>query len=159
MPRSWFACLTLSLWLILLPGCAAWRAYTQRTAITQVEYALEGVEVAGLDLVGIHLVVRLSLQNPTATPIELDRLTYVLYVDENRACEGTTSAHQAIPPGQKRTLPVAVTLHYADLKTQMRQLLMRREVASWRLEGTAWFETPFGPLEYPVRVRRGTEGT
>lgn len=141
------------------PSCAVWQAYANRAAIQQAQFSLRSVQITGLDLVGVNVVITVELDNPTSSPIEVDRLDYALFVNDHRACQGATPLHLTVPPRQSRPLPLAVSIAYADMGTQLRQLLVQRRVESWRLEGTAHFDTPFGPLDYPLRVTRREPGT
>lgn len=136
------------------PSCAVWQAYANRAAIQQARFSLRSVHISGLDLVGVNVLVTVELDNPTSSAIELDRLDYALFVNEQRACQGATPLHLTVPPGQSRPLPLSVSIAYADMGTQLRRLLVQGGVQSWRLEGTAHFDTPFGPLDYPLRVTR-----
>jgi LEA14-like dessication related protein len=140
-----------------LPGCAVYQAYAQRAAIRNAEFSIRNVQFLGVDLMGVNLLITLQLENPTDTPIEMDRMEYTLYVNEAKAFQGEVVQRVKVPSRQGRPLPIRISLAYTDLGNQVRQLLVTQRVNSWRLHGTAFFETPFGTLDYPVRVEQ-TQG-
>lgn len=155
---SWIVAGALLLAMPTLSGCAVYQAYVQRTAIRNAEFSIRNVQFLGLDLVGANILLTLQLQNPTDTAIEMDRMAYTLFVNGARAFQGEVTQKILVPPRQGRPLPIRISVVYADLGTQLRQLLLQQRVNSWRMEGTAYFDTPVGTLEYPVRVER-VEGT
>jgi LEA14-like dessication related protein len=135
-----------------LPGCALWQAYLQRTAIKEAEISLRSVQIEGLDMVGITLLATLDLANPTAGDLTLDQLDWTLFVNDVRAARGSTPVTLTVPAGGSGSLPLRVTLAYGDLSSQARQLMLARGVRTWRLAGTAHFQTPFGRLDYPIQL-------
>ncbi|MEB3284955.1 MAG: LEA type 2 family protein [Candidatus Sericytochromatia bacterium] len=137
-----------------LSGCAMYQAYAQRSAIRDAKFSIRNVQFLGLDLVGANLLLTLQVENPTSSAIEMDRLQYGLWVNGTRAFQGEVSQKLMVPSHQARPLPIHISLVYADLGTQLRQLLIEQRVKSWRVDGTAFFDTPFGSLEYPVRIER-----
>lgn len=140
------------------PGCALWQAYVQRAAVQEARLALEGVRVEGLDLVGITVAVAVAVENPTDTTMTLDRLEWSLLVNDAAAARGSSQVALSVPPREQRPHTLTVRVAYADLGTQVRQLLLSGGVRAWRLEGTAHLDTPFGSFRYPVRAER-REGT
>lgn len=156
-PFSWILASILLLGTPALPGCSVYQAYMQRSAIRNAEFSIRNVQFLGLDLLGANILLTLQLENPTDTPIEMDRMQYTLFVNDARAFQGEVAQKILVPPRQGRPLPIRINLVYRDLGTQMRQLLLQQRIKSWRLEGTAFFDTPVGTLEYPIRLER-TEG-
>jgi LEA14-like dessication related protein len=135
-----------------LPGCVIWQAYLQRTAIKEAQLSLRSVQLEGLDMLGITLLATLELANPTAGDLTLDQLDWTLLVNDVRAARGSTPVTLTVPAGGSRSLPLRVTLAYGDLSSQGRQLVLARGVRTWRLTGTAHFQTPFGRFDYPIHL-------
>ncbi|MEB3328089.1 MAG: LEA type 2 family protein [Candidatus Sericytochromatia bacterium] len=141
-----------------LPGCAVWHAYAQRAAVREARFSLRGVQVGGLDLLGVTLHVELGVTNPTASPLTIDQLTWTLHVNDVPAARGSTSTALTVPPQEARSLPLRVSLAYADLSSQVRQLLLSRGVRTWRIAGTARLQSPLGPFDYPFHLEREGAG-
>ena len=137
-----------------LPGCSLFQAYAQRKAIEQAKFSLRNVQLLGLDLMGANLLVTIQLENPTTTDIVLDRLDYVLYVNDLKAFDGQVRDRLTVPAGQTRPLPIQLALAYADIGTQLRGLLAAGQVTSWKLKGAAHFDTPVGTIDYPIELER-----
>lgn len=138
-----------------LDGCWAQQAYAQRRAIEQAKFSLRNVQLLGVDLVGVNLLVTMQLENPTETDIVLDRLEYSLSVNGIKAFDGGVKERLSVPAAQTRPLPIQISLAYADLSSQVRGLLVSRQVSSWKVVGVAHFDTPVGTIDYPIAVERG----
>jgi LEA14-like dessication related protein len=134
-----------------LPGCSAYQAYVQRQAIQQARFNLKAVTLSGLDFAGANFEVVLELENPTDTPIVLDRLDYTLFVNDARLIAGFTDQTITVPARDLRPIRFATHVRYADVGAQLRQVLAVG-VKSYRLEGVGHFDTPFGTIDYPVRL-------
>jgi LEA14-like dessication related protein len=137
---------------MLLSGCSLYQAYAQREAIRQAQFHLKGVSLDGIDLSGANVTVTLELENPTETEIALDRIDYVLFVNDLRALSGSTPTPIHVPPHDARPLPIHATLRFRDVSQELRQAFITRGRFTYRLEGTGHFDTPFGPIDYPVHV-------
>jgi LEA14-like dessication related protein len=136
----------------LLSGCSVYQAYAQREAIRQAQFHLKGVSLDGVDLSGANVTVTLELENPTETEIALDRIDYVLFVNDLRALSGNTPQPVHVPPHDARPLPIHATLRFRDVSNELRQAFITRGRFTYRLEGTGHFDTPFGPIDYPIHV-------
>lgn len=146
--------LILALLFVSLPsvtGCSAYQAYAQRQAIAQARFNLKAVNLRGLDLAGANFDVVLELENPTDTPIVLDRLDYTLFVNDQRVIGGFTDQKVSVPPQDVR--PIAFTTHvrYADVGAQLRGIVSAG-IRSYRLDGVGHFDTPFGTIDYPIQL-------
>lgn len=136
----------------MLSGCSVYQAYAQREAIRQAQFHLQGVSLDGINLSGADVTVTLELENPTDTEIALDRIDYVLFVNDMRALSGNTPTPLHVPAHDARPLPIHATLRFRDVSQELRQAFITRGRFTYRLEGTGHFDTPFGPIDYPIHV-------
>jgi LEA14-like dessication related protein len=143
--------LTLFFALPSLSGCSAYQAYVQRQAIQQAQFHLKAVSLSGLDLAGANFNVVLELENPTDTPIVLDRLDYTVFVNELRVLSGFTEEKITVPPHDVRPIAFSSHVRYADVGSQLRTILSQG-VRTYRLDGVGHFDTPFGTIDYPVKL-------
>jgi LEA14-like dessication related protein len=134
-----------------IDGCSAFQAIAQRQAIEQARFHLKSVTLTGLDLAGANFAVVLELENPTGTPIVLDRLDYTLFVNDARVVSGFTAQKVTVPPQDVRPLTFESHVRYADVGAQLRGVLTSG-VRTSRLEGIGHFDTPVGTIDYPVHL-------
>lgn len=132
-----------------LGGCAAFQAIAQRQAIQEARFHFKGATLAAVTLAGADVALALELENPTRTPIVLDRVDYVLSLNGARLLSGFSDARLTVPPGQVRPLTLQSTLRLADVGSRALELLRDRK-AALRLTGTGHFDTPVGTLDYPL---------
>lgn len=143
--------LALLVFVPVLPGCSAYQAYVQRQAIQQARFNLKAVSLSGLDLAGANFNVVLELENPTDTPIVLDRLDYTVFVNDMRVLSGFTEEKITVPPKDVRPIAFSSHVRYADVGAQLRSILSQG-VRTYRLDGVGHFDTPFGTVDYPVKL-------
>jgi hypothetical protein len=134
-----------------LTGCSLWQAYAQREVISRARISLRAVELPSLDLKGASVRVSLNIENPTQTTLVIDRVDYMLFLNEQRALTAFTDTRLTVPAQQARPLVLNANVAFADLGTQARLFWQNRNLKNVRLEGTAYFETPLGVVEYPLR--------
>jgi LEA14-like dessication related protein len=144
--------LTIAVALPLLPGCSAYQAYAEREAIRQAKFNFKSFSIDGVDLTGANVTITLELDNPTETEIALDRIDYVLFVNDLRAMSGSTTQAVRVPTHDSRALPIHATLRFRDVSQDVRNLLATRGRFTYRFEGTGHFDTPFGAIDYPISV-------
>ena len=145
-------CLALATIVPTLPGCSLYQAYAQREAIRQAQFHLRSVSLDGVDLTGANITITLDLENPTDTEIALDRIDYVLFVNDLRAISGSTPQGLHVPVHDSRPLPIHATLRFRDVSAEVRNLLARGARFTYRFEGMGHFDTPFGAIDYPIQV-------
>lgn len=134
-----------------LPGCSVYQAYAQRQAIQQARFHLKNVAVQGFDLSGANLAVTLEIENPTNTQIVLDRLDYTIFLNEQRMVGGFTDRRITVPASDVRPVTFTTFVRFADVGAQL-QRVVTQGITSYRLEGVGHFDTPFGTIDYPVRL-------
>lgn len=152
MLKKMLLALVVATTLPALPGCSLYQAYAQREAIRQAQFHLKSVSLDGLDLTGANVTITLELENPTDTEIALDRIDYTLFVNDLRALSGSTTQPLHVPVHDARPLPIHATLRFRDVSAELRDLFVRGARFTYRLEGTGHFDTPFGPIDYPIQV-------
>lgn len=139
--------------LTTLSGCSLFQAYGQREAIRQAQFHLKSVALDGMDFAGVNVTITLELENPTDIELALDRIDYVLFVNDLRAISGSTPEAVHVPSHDVRPLPIHATLRYRDVSAEVRNLMIRNAGFTYRLEGTGHFDLPLGgSIDYPIQV-------
>ncbi|MEN3037375.1 MAG: LEA type 2 family protein [Candidatus Methanosuratincola petrocarbonis] len=110
---------------------------------------LADVHVKSIGLASATLEVSLSIYNPNSITATLDRVTYSLYANGIYLGDGTLSRTD-IPPGSTITVSAPFTLSGA-LSVLWSCFTTGGEV-TWRVKGTAYFDTPLGSLTTPFDI-------
>ena len=126
----------------------------QREALRTVEISLDEAHVENFGLVGATLVIRLRMCNPNSITATLDRADYDLWGNGIHLGSGIISERTDIPAGSTRTIATDFDLSYVGTAGVIRSALKEGKV-SWRITGTAHFDTPLGTMNVPFDVTLG----
>jgi LEA14-like dessication related protein len=137
---------TIGLWFV--------QQVRQREALRTVQISLDSVEVTNMELTGATLVIRLRIYNPNSITATLDRANYDLWGNGNDLGNGAISERTDIPPASTRTIATNFELSFAGAAGVIWSALNVGKV-SWRLTGTAFFDTPLGTMSVPFDVTLG----
>jgi len=130
-------------------GCA--RLLQERAGMRNAKYALQSVRLASIGLTGADVAVTLGVTNPNEIDAVLDALDFRLFVNDRHIADGATDAELRVPPGEERELPIRVRVDYGDVPGIAR-LLRSEQARTWRVEGTAHYDTVLGTFDFPVEV-------
>lgn len=115
------------------------------------DYALRSVRLASVGLTGADVAVTLGVTNDNEIAAVLDALEFALYVNDRHIADGATDAQLRVPPGESRDLPIRVRVDYAAVPGIAR-LLRGEQARTWRVAGTAHYDTVLGTFDFPVDV-------
>jgi LEA14-like dessication related protein len=119
----------------------------RRDALKSCEVSLADVRVVSIGLSSASLELELRVYNPTSFAAVLDRADYSLYANGIYLGDGKISK-QEIPPGGTRTIKTPFSLSYSGALDALWSYLKTEEV-TWRVNGTACYETPLGSFGIP----------
>lgn len=123
----------------------------QREALRTVQISFDGVSVKSIGLTGASLDIRLRMYNPNTITATLDRADYDLYGNNNHLGNGVIPQRVDIPAGASRTVTTDFNLSYGGAAGVIWSALKEGRV-SWRIRGTAHFDTPLGTISVPFDV-------
>jgi LEA14-like dessication related protein len=131
----------------------------ERIAVTQLQYALEKVELKRADIPllaanpSADLLVTVKATNPNTVAAALDRMTFDLFLEGTKVGTGVMSGKLSVPAGGSQSAPILVTVPYGGLPTAALSALTARK-ATVRLQGTSSISTPLGELPVPVELQQ-----
>jgi hypothetical protein len=130
---------------------------SERLAVTQLQYGLDGVALQRADLPilssnpSADLLVTLKATNPNTVAAALDRLTFDLLFDGIKVGTGALAQKLSVPAGGSQSVGVLVTVPYAGLPTAALNALTTRR-ANVTLRGTSAISTPLGDIPVPIEL-------
>jgi len=95
-----------------LQGCAFLQ---QRLAVKDLQLDFQSVSVKALTLDKIDLEVALEAFNPNDVEAVIDRLDYVIYIEDRRAMSGYTDEEYRISPHGTKVIKLNSTIRLVDL--------------------------------------------
>lgn len=116
-------------------GCAQ---LEKRRNIQNCKFEVQNLEVVDLSFTRLTLRVFLSIENPAAEEVIVDRLAFTLSVEGKRVGEGSTAVQQIIPPGGKQVATVDFVTTPAELGLQVVSALGREGQVNYRIDGKAY---------------------
>ncbi len=145
-------CVGLSVLTLSLSGCSA-LAYRH---LEKPDYRLIDVaaKVNASLPPSIDLDLTIGVDNPNPVALRLDAFDFVLFADDQRIANGSTTDRVNIPANGSGDVRLRAHLSYKSLKTIYRDLteVVQGGRAHYTLEGNATFDTPLGQRTYPVKV-------
>jgi LEA14-like dessication related protein len=131
-------------------GCAQ---LEKRRNIQNCKFEVQNLEVVDLSFTRLTLRVFLSIENPSADDVIVDRLVFNLSVEGKRVGEGSTAVQQLIPPGGKQVATVDFVTTPAELGLQVVSALGREGRVNYRIDGKAYAPLFFGQeFFYPFSI-------
>jgi LEA14-like dessication related protein len=151
LPRASRIAPILALALVAMaafPGCGMME---RRLAVRNCEFALKGVELSGLDLLGARFLVKVGVKNPNDIETVIDRFDFDFFLNDGRLAQAGTNRKNAIPPGESRIIEVDVTAGYADI-ARVVGILRSKDFKNYRVAGQVYLGTVAGTFTFPVEA-------
>ena len=154
--------LLFALLLLTHAGCAS---LMERAGLLNCRYSIVQT-TPHLDITipvsrsAIALTFEVKITNPNPNPVTLDHLVFDLFVNEAKVASGDSKLQTSIAASSEGTISVESRFTYEELKDTFLTLAetIRRGEAKYELKGTAFYETAFGPLAFPVTIKKGEVG-
>jgi len=134
----------------LMSGCFIFR----RTAIRNCEFRLAGSRVKELALTYLRLEFTIDVTNPNAVEVVFDRMRFDVYVNDEKIAEASSNIKTRIPSGESVKIRPVVTIDYSEVGTAVISTI-KNLAAHYKIVGTVYFDTPFGPASFPVTLVEG----
>lgn len=121
----------------------------QKEAIENVEVSLSDIQVQSVGLTTAKLNLKLSIYNPNNIGVFLDRVNYTLYGNNIRIGSGLINERVSIPPKAAANISSLFEFSYSGAIQAVWNSLLTGERISWKVNGTAYIDTPVGSLSFP----------
>ena len=125
----------------------------QRKALEDVEISFHQATLKDIGFSGATLDLSLEMYNPNEITATLDKADYDLWFNENFLGHGFTNQRIDIPPLTSRIINTEFDLDFTGAGESIISVLTQGE-ASWRLAGTAYYDTIFGTMNIPFDISR-----
>ena len=102
----------------------------------------------------IDLDFDLGVDNPNSVGLRLDRIDFDLLVNDNHLLSSTSQYGVNIPARGFGAVHLTSRVGYNNVRGIFQQVadLIRGNRAQYRLDGTAYYDTPIGTMRFPVSV-------
>jgi len=125
----------------------------QRKALENVEISFDGVNVKDIGFSGATLDLVFRMYNPNDITATLDRADYDLYLNGNYLGMGQISKRVDITAFTSRTVPTEFDLSFGGVAQSLISALIEGET-TWRVSGTAYYDTLLGTINVPFDFTR-----
>jgi LEA14-like dessication related protein len=148
--------------VLLGAGCAT---VMERVGLLNCQYSLEKVTPhVGITIPVSQSAVTLDFEvkvtNPNSSRVTLDHLLFDLFVNDTKVTSGDSRQQKSIEASSEGAIEIESRFTYEELKDTFLMLTesVRHGEAKYEIKGTAFYETAFGPLSFPVTIRKGEVG-
>ena len=148
---------------VILSGCAeVVNAAKSMQAVKNCNYTITSVtpEVKltyPLSRSSVDLVLDVKVDNPNDANINLTKLGFTLLVNDTQVYKGKTDYNVAIAAKSSGVIKLRSQFYYNDIQNTFVSLArsISDQKASYRVDGTAYFDTVIGEMEFPVTITKG----
>ena len=133
---------------VALSACSA----IAERAFTRPTIAVRGVKVKSVGLTGGAIEVTLSIANPNAYPVPVQRATYTFALaDSTEVGRGESSTAFNLPAHDSTTVTLPVDVAWDGLRAAARDAKADGTI-DYRLKGTVTLDTPIGNPNVPFEA-------
>jgi LEA14-like dessication related protein len=123
----------------------------QRKALEDVQISFHEATLQDIGFSGATLDLALEMYNPNDITATLDKADYDLWFNDNFLGHGLTHQRIDIPPFTSKIIHTEFDLDFTGAGKSIISALTQGE-ASWRLAGTAYYNTILGTLNIPFDI-------
>lgn len=104
----------------------------------------------------VDLDFTIDIENPNRVAVRLDRLDFDILMNGTRVVQGINNSGIRIPAEGIGALQLETRFGYNELSSLFREVveMIQGNRASYEIRGTAYYDTPIGPLNFPITVYR-----
>ena len=124
----------------------------QRKALEDIQISFHDASLEDLGLSGATVNLALRMYNPNVTAT-LDRADYELWFNDNYLGSGATHQRVDIPPLTSRVATTDFDLDFGGAGQSIISAITQGQ-ATWRIAGSAYYETIFGTINIPFNITR-----
>lgn len=128
--------------LAALSGCES----LTKSLLKDPEVSVLDVKVTDIDMSDISLAITMSVVNPNAVPINLDRVSYELNVAGETVADGDFDEGVKVPANGRNNVTVPMKFKFKSVGNILSGIINRSFVKEYELKGTAqfgFFSVPF----------------
>ena len=125
----------------------------QRKALEDIQISFHDATLKDIGFSGATVNLSLSMYNPNDITATLDRADYDLWFNENYLGSGITQKRVDIPPLESRIAATDFDLDFGGAGSSIISAITEGK-ASWRISGTAYYDTIFGTMNIPFDITK-----
>lgn len=126
----------------------------QRLSLVNCKFSFHNISPRTAGLTSLELALAIKIDNPNAVKVIFDRLGFEFFINNNRIFQGTMSERLEIPSRESSILEHVISISYMEAGLALVNAVKEGK-AAYRLTGNAEFESPLGPLVFPVDIVKG----
>ena len=148
-------CIALAALTVALTGCSTLANLNIQNPRYSIRDIRPRVDIAiPLSASSIDFDFALEVDNPNPVGLRLDRLDFNLFVNDNRILDSISAQGIRIPAQGRGDVQLRARVGYQELRSMFTEVadIIRGDRARYELRGDAYYDTPIGPLKFPVTV-------
>ena len=156
MKHSLYFCLSLALITFSMSGCGT---LAQNLNIQNPTYSLRNLQphiaiALPLSASSIDFDFDLGVDNPNSVGLKLAGINFDMLVNGNRLLSSQSNQGVNIPARGYGAVHLRSRVGYNDIRSIFQQVtdVIQGNRANYEVRGTAFFDTPAGPMNFPVTV-------
>lgn len=157
MKRPWITTVTLGALLVVAVGCNTLGDLRIDNPVYRFREIRPRVAIAiPLSASTIDFNFTIDVENPNSVGLRLDRMDFDLLMNGNRLVSGVSNDRIRIPAQGMGTVQIRTSVGYTQIKDIFREVadLVQGGSPEYQVRGTAYYDTPLGPLSFPLTVYR-----
>ncbi len=157
MKRTTIAIIAIVIIILVAAGAFGYQQYQQRASLKNVQIAVDGVQVEGVNLTSASLIFSLRITNPNTNAVTIDRTDYTVFINNISLGSGQNQEKVTIPAGGSLVIPQPFNVSYSGAAQSVWSYITQGG-AEYRLVGTAYFDTLLGTVGVPYDITGTLEG-
>lgn len=148
-------CLASAVATIVLAGCSA----AQALNIENPRYTIRDVRARPniaipLNQSSIDFDFDIVVDNPNSVGLNLNRLDFSIFVNDNRLLDSVSNQRINIPARGVGEIRLTSRVPYRNISNIFREVadVIQGNRARYEIRGNAYYQTPVGELKFPVTV-------
>ncbi len=142
------------LFIIIIVFLSSCTAYKQINAIKNLQYNFEGINVGMPSLGNIVLLVDIGIYNPNNVDVEIEEISYEIFIDDKKMATGETEENIVIKKNAKTTYSTKIKPELKELKTNLPNIMMGLGNMKVLVTGDVTFNTSVGAHTFPFSIER-----
>jgi len=148
-------CVMLAVVTMTLSGCSVasalnivYPSYSIRSVSPHVALAIP------LNRSAIDFDFTIGVDNPNSVGLNLARLDFGLNVNGNHVLDSVSTDRISIPARGANDVHLRARVGYQEIPTLFQEIanVVQGQRADYQIQGNAYFDTPIGPMRFPVTV-------
>jgi LEA14-like dessication related protein len=142
---------------VVIVAIFGYQQYQQRAALREIQISISDVKIESVNLTSASLNFTLKVTNPSTQEATLDRTVYTLFINNVSLGTGENQEKVTIPAGGTVFIPQPFMASNSGVAQGAWSFLTEDQV-SWRMVGTAYFDTFLGTVSTGYEFNGTTAG-